>query len=39
VTIDDSPWAMSMRWIEEQVKIVSNYAGAAGAALSAADEG
>jgi glycosyltransferase involved in cell wall biosynthesis len=38
VTIDDSPWAMSMRWIEEQVKIVSNYAGAVGAALSAADE-
>jgi glycosyltransferase involved in cell wall biosynthesis len=38
VTIDDSPWAMSMRWLEEQMKIVSNYAGAMGAALAQPDE-
>jgi glycosyltransferase involved in cell wall biosynthesis len=34
--IDDSAWAMTMRWIEEQLKIVSNYAGAMGTALTAA---
>jgi glycosyltransferase involved in cell wall biosynthesis len=38
VTIDDSPWAMSIRWLEEQVKIVSSYAGAVGAALTGEEE-
>jgi glycosyltransferase involved in cell wall biosynthesis len=34
--IDDSAWAMTMRWIEEELKIVSNFAGAMGTALTAA---
>ena len=31
--IDDSAWAKSLRWLEEELKIVSNYAGAMGNAL------